>query len=78
MVWRTNVVFWRVMRWLQAVQFAWQTACGTQPPGGCSNQAIERMWQRWQGRREHPIYSFDGHPLLSEWSVRAFYLSAPF
>jgi hypothetical protein len=52
-----------------AVWFAWQTACGDQPAGECSNKGIERMWQRWQGRRQHPIYSFDGHPLLRCCSV---------
>ena len=59
-----------------AVQFAWQTACGAHPPGQCPNKAIERMWQRWQARREHPIYSFGGHPLLSEWS--AYVVQLPF
>ena len=52
-----------------AVNFAHQMACGKQPPGQCSDFGIQRMWQRWQARRTHPIYSYGGHPLLSLWSA---------
>ena len=37
-----------------AVHLAYQQACGGQPPGECDNEAIELMWNRWQGRRLHP------------------------
>jgi hypothetical protein len=51
-----------------AVYFAWQTACGDHPPGECPNKGIERMWQRWQGRRTNPLYKYETHPLLSLWA----------
>ena len=51
-----------------AVAFAFATTCGGQPPGQCTNKGIERMWQRWQGRRTHPNYDYKGHPLLSLWA----------
>lgn len=57
-----------------AVDFAWQTTCGTQPVGQCSNKGIERMWQRWQGRRMHPNHSYKAHPLLSMWSAYVVHL----
>lgn len=65
-----------------AVWFAWQTACGGQPKGQCKNKGIERMWQRWQGRRKHTVKSYNGHPLLSLWSAYVvhlpFYMSHAF
>jgi len=32
------------------------------------NKAIQTMWTRWQGRREHPDHEYAGHKLLSMWS----------
>merc|ERR1712232_1246082 len=29
------------------------------------NRALQQMWERWQGRREHPDHNYAGHPLLS-------------
>ena len=54
--------------------FAHQTACGDQPPGECNNTGIQRMWDHWQNRRKHPIYSYGGHPLLSLWSAYVVHL----
>lgn len=35
---------------------------------GCQDEAIQAMWDRWQGRALHPNWSYEGHPLLSLWS----------
>eukprot|EP00051_Salpingoeca_urceolata_P031317 m.11159 g.11159 ORF g.11159 m.11159 type:complete len:595 (-) comp3945_c0_seq1:13-1797(-) len=50
------------------VWFAFEQACGGQPAGQCTNKAIERMWNAWQGRRHHPNLSYQGNNLLSLWS----------
>ena len=57
-----------------AVWFAFQTACGDQPSGQCKNKGIERMWQRWQGRRDHPNHWYGAYPLLSLWSAYVVHL----
>ena len=57
-----------------AVNFAYQTACGGQPAGRCSNVGIQRMWTHWQARRKHPIYEYGGRPLLSLWSAYVVHL----
>eukprot|EP01052_Picozoa_sp_SAG31_P022363 SAG31_NODE_1775_length_7303_cov_2.409356_10_plen_327_part_00 len=57
-----------------AVWFAYQTACGNQSPGKCSNSGIQVMWERWQNRRKHTLYEFAGHPLLSLWSAYVVHL----
>jgi len=44
-----------------AVHLAYQQACGHQAPGECDNEAIELMWNRWQGRRLHPTVSYKGN-----------------
>jgi len=47
---------------------AYEHTCGSQPAGNCSHPGIERMWQAWQGRRNHPDQEYEGIKLLSKWS----------
>ena len=65
-----------------AVWFAYQTACGNQPTGQCTNKGIERMWQRWQGRKSHPNHYYGSYALLSLWSAYVvhlpYYMTHPF
>jgi hypothetical protein len=49
------------------VWLAYSRVCAGAAPGACPNAAIESMWAAWQGRRLHPILSYRGHPLLSDW-----------
>lgn len=58
------------------VWFAYEMACGEQPAGECDNKAIETMWHRWQGRRQHINTWYGSHPLLSIWS--AYLVQLPF
>merc|ERR1712187_641707 len=50
------------------VWLAYSKACAGKPAGQCENSALDRMWQAWQGRREHPNIAYQGVPLLSLWS----------
>ncbi len=51
-----------------AVYLAYQQACGSQRPGECDNEAIELMWNRWQGRRLHPSEFYKGFNVSSTWA----------
>ena len=51
-----------------AVYLAYQQACGSQRPGECDNEAIELMWNRWQGRRLNPSQFYQGFNVSSTWS----------
>lgn len=54
------------------VELAYRKGCAGQPVGQCTDKAIERMWQNWQGRRNHiNAHYTDGdqtYELLSLWS----------
>lgn len=51
-----------------AVWLAYENSCAGYAAGECPNQALDAMWQAWQGRRNHPNIDYQGMPLLSLWS----------
>eukprot|EP01079_Euglenida_sp_SAG-EU17-18_P010498 gene10498-1910_t len=65
-----------------SVWLAMHRACSGSPPGRCPNAGVQRMWDRWQGRRSHPMHSYNGRPLLSEWAAYVvqlpYYMAHPF
>jgi len=50
------------------IWLAYEHTCGGQPAGRCNHPGIERMWQAWQARRNHPDEEYAGIKLLSTWS----------
>jgi len=36
--------------------------------GGTATAGYEKMWNAWNGRKEHPNQSYAGHDLLSRWA----------